>query len=110
MFSTKSWPRHRYHWTLPNREIDGVWESLVLEPGIKQLLLNYTLTTLQFSDKMVDSTLISFNRYRQLPVMPIRVYPCSPACPTPHYTTPYPYHTYHKIPYNTAPIITTRNE
>ncbi|XP_019849117.1 PREDICTED: pachytene checkpoint protein 2 homolog isoform X2 [Amphimedon queenslandica] len=50
------------HWLLPNVEYHNLWDSLIYEPGIKQKLLNYAETTLLFSDKGVDSTIISWNR------------------------------------------------
>ncbi|XP_017164701.1 pachytene checkpoint protein 2 homolog isoform X2 [Poecilia reticulata] len=50
------------HWLLPAAEFDGIWESLVYETGVKTKLLDYVTTTIYFSDKNVDSNLISWNR------------------------------------------------
>uniref|UniRef100_A0A3B3VWN1 Pachytene checkpoint protein 2 homolog n=1 Tax=Poecilia latipinna TaxID=48699 RepID=A0A3B3VWN1_9TELE len=50
------------HWLLPAAEFDGLWESLVYETGVKTKLLDYVTTTIYFSDKNVDSNLISWNR------------------------------------------------
>ncbi|XP_076009938.1 pachytene checkpoint protein 2 homolog [Genypterus blacodes] len=50
------------HWLLPAAEFNGIWESLVYENGIKTQLLDYVTTTIYFSDKNVDSNLISWNR------------------------------------------------
>ncbi|XP_037310607.2 pachytene checkpoint protein 2 homolog [Pungitius pungitius] len=50
------------HWLLPAAEFNGIWESLVYENGVKTQLLNYISTTIYFSDKNVDSNLISWNR------------------------------------------------
>ncbi|KAF0045339.1 hypothetical protein F2P81_001868 [Scophthalmus maximus] len=50
------------HWLLPAAEFHGIWESLVYESGVKTQLLDYVTTTIYFSDKNVDSTLISWNR------------------------------------------------
>ncbi|XP_005804742.1 pachytene checkpoint protein 2 homolog [Xiphophorus maculatus] len=50
------------HWLLPTAEFDGLWESLVYETGLKSKLLDYVTTTIYFSDKNVDSNLISWNR------------------------------------------------
>uniref|UniRef100_A0A3P9MAJ2 Pachytene checkpoint protein 2 homolog n=1 Tax=Oryzias latipes TaxID=8090 RepID=A0A3P9MAJ2_ORYLA len=50
------------HWLLPAAEFHGIWESLVYETGIKSKLLDYVTTTIYFSDKNVDSNLISWNR------------------------------------------------
>ncbi|KAF6739693.1 Pachytene checkpoint-like protein 2 [Oryzias melastigma] len=50
------------HWLLPSAEFHGIWESLVYETGVKTKLLDYVTTTIYFSDKNVDSNLISWNR------------------------------------------------
>uniref|UniRef100_A0A8C7JSK7 Pachytene checkpoint protein 2 homolog n=1 Tax=Oncorhynchus kisutch TaxID=8019 RepID=A0A8C7JSK7_ONCKI len=50
------------HWLLPAAEFHGIWESLVYESGVKTQLLDYVSTTIYFSDKNVDSNLISWNR------------------------------------------------
>ncbi|XP_017281964.1 pachytene checkpoint protein 2 homolog [Kryptolebias marmoratus] len=50
------------HWLLPTAEFHGIWESLVYETGVKTKLLDYVTTTIYFSDKNVDSNLISWNR------------------------------------------------
>ncbi|XP_076585045.1 pachytene checkpoint protein 2 homolog [Chaetodon auriga] len=50
------------HWLLPAAEFHGLWESLVYESGVKTQLLDYVTTTIFFSDKKVDSNLISWNR------------------------------------------------
>ncbi|KAM4569077.1 pachytene checkpoint protein 2 homolog [Fundulus diaphanus] len=50
------------HWLLPAAEFHGIWESLVYEDGVKTKLLDYVTTTIYFSDKNVDSNLISWNR------------------------------------------------
>ncbi|KAK5862390.1 hypothetical protein PBY51_017792 [Eleginops maclovinus] len=50
------------HWLLPAAEFHGIWESLVYESGVKTQLLDYVTTTIYFSDKSVNSNLISWNR------------------------------------------------
>ncbi|XP_034083980.1 pachytene checkpoint protein 2 homolog [Gymnodraco acuticeps] len=50
------------HWLLPAAEFHGIWESLVYESGVKTQLLDYVTTTIYFSDKNVNSNLISWNR------------------------------------------------
>ncbi|XP_028986042.1 pachytene checkpoint protein 2 homolog [Betta splendens] len=50
------------HWLLPAAEFHGIWESLEYESGVKTQLLDYVTTTIYFSDKNVDSNLISWNR------------------------------------------------
>lgn len=50
------------HWILPACDFDGVWESLVFDENIKEQLLSYASTTLLFSDKKVDTNIISWNK------------------------------------------------
>ncbi|XP_056142637.1 pachytene checkpoint protein 2 homolog [Lampris incognitus] len=50
------------HWLLPAAEFHGIWESLVYESRVKTQLLDYVSTTIYFSDKNVDSNLITWNR------------------------------------------------
>ncbi|XP_060103792.1 pachytene checkpoint protein 2 homolog [Heteronotia binoei] len=50
------------HWVLPTVEFHGLWESLVYENEVKSNLLDYVTSTLLFSDKNVNSNLISWNR------------------------------------------------
>ncbi|KAM5264470.1 pachytene checkpoint protein 2 homolog [Ctenodactylus gundi] len=50
------------HWILPAAEFHGLWDSLVYDVEVKSHLLNYVMTTLLFSDKNVDSNIITWNR------------------------------------------------
>jgi SpoVK/Ycf46/Vps4 family AAA+-type ATPase len=50
------------NWILPSADFDGLWESLVFEPGLKESLLSYVNTTMLFSKKKVDPNLVSWNR------------------------------------------------
>ncbi|XP_057564007.1 pachytene checkpoint protein 2 homolog isoform X1 [Hippopotamus amphibius kiboko] len=50
------------HWVLPAVEFHGLWDSLVYDVEVKSHLLNYVLTALLFSDKNVDSNLVTWNR------------------------------------------------
>ncbi|XP_072184272.1 pachytene checkpoint protein 2 homolog isoform X2 [Excalfactoria chinensis] len=50
------------HWVLPTAEFHGLWESLIYDTEVKSHLLDYVTTTLLFSDRNVDSNLISWNR------------------------------------------------
>ncbi|XP_054847681.1 pachytene checkpoint protein 2 homolog isoform X1 [Eublepharis macularius] len=50
------------HWVLPTAEFHGLWESLIYDDEVKSDLLDYVTTTLLFSDRNVDSNLISWNR------------------------------------------------
>ena len=47
---------------LPNKEFDGLWDSLVYDSKIKSELLNYASTALRFSDAGVDANLVANNR------------------------------------------------
>ncbi|KAK0544774.1 hypothetical protein OC846_005929 [Tilletia horrida] len=47
---------------LPNRALDGVWNSLIYADDVKVRLLNYIYTTLLFSDANVDFNIVSWNR------------------------------------------------
>lgn len=50
------------HYLLPNREMEGIWENLVLQDGVKERLLNYSTTSLLFSQKQVDPNQVCCNR------------------------------------------------
>ncbi|KAJ7667789.1 P-loop containing nucleoside triphosphate hydrolase protein [Mycena polygramma] len=47
---------------LPNRALDGLWNSLIYADDIKMKLLDYIHATLVFSDAGVDFNLVSWNR------------------------------------------------
>ncbi|XP_023236223.1 pachytene checkpoint protein 2 homolog [Centruroides sculpturatus] len=49
------------HWILPSREFHGLWESLIYDDEVKSQLLNFVSTTLLFSDRNVDSNVVSWN-------------------------------------------------
>ncbi|GIX95911.1 pachytene checkpoint protein 2 homolog [Caerostris darwini] len=49
-------------WTLPTQEFNDVWDSLIYDSNVKDELLNYVETALDFSDKSVNSSIISWNR------------------------------------------------
>lgn len=49
-------------WILPSHEFHGLWENLCYSPNIKENLLNYIETTMEFSNRNVDSNIISWNR------------------------------------------------
>ncbi|XP_056175220.1 pachytene checkpoint protein 2 homolog isoform X1 [Syzygium oleosum] len=51
-----------HEWILPAKEFDGMWESLIYEPGLKQRLLRYAQSALLFTEKGVDPFLVSWNR------------------------------------------------
>ncbi|KAM0754327.1 AAA-domain-containing protein [Meredithblackwellia eburnea MCA 4105] len=47
---------------LPSRELEGVWDSLIYEQGVKEGLLGYIYSTILFSDARVDFNIVSWNR------------------------------------------------
>lgn len=49
-------------WILPAKEFNGMWESLIYESGLKQRLLRYAASALLFTEKRVNSFLVSWNR------------------------------------------------
>jgi MoxR-like ATPase len=49
-------------WTLPSRQLDGVWPSLIFDGGVKQSLLEYASTSLLFADAGVSSSIVPVNR------------------------------------------------
>ncbi|PWZ43541.1 Pachytene checkpoint protein 2 [Zea mays] len=49
-------------WALPAKEFDGLWESLLYEVGLKQRLLRYAASALLFTERGVDTCLVSWNR------------------------------------------------
>ncbi|KAG8240245.1 hypothetical protein J437_LFUL004705 [Ladona fulva] len=50
------------HWVLPSSDFHGLWESLIYDSGIKENLLSFVETTLLFSDREVDTNIVSWNR------------------------------------------------
>lgn len=50
------------HWLLPSDDFHGIWESLIFDSDVKAQLINYAMTTLLFSDRGVNSNIISWNR------------------------------------------------
>ena len=50
------------HWQLPALEFHGLWETLIYDSDVKRQLLNFIETTVMFSDRRVDSNIISWNR------------------------------------------------
>ncbi|KAK2989759.1 hypothetical protein RJ640_030252 [Escallonia rubra] len=61
-------------WILPAKEFDGMWESLIYEPGLKQRLLRYAASALLFTEKGVDPFLVSWNRYSQCQLVEVNAH------------------------------------
>jgi len=51
-----------HQWILPSKSLDGLWDSLVFEAELKNRLMQYLQTALLFSEKRVNSSLISWNK------------------------------------------------
>lgn len=49
------------NWCLPNAAFEGLWESLILEEGVKEQLMSYVQTTLLYSGKKVDAQVVHWN-------------------------------------------------
>ncbi|KAK6622356.1 hypothetical protein RUM44_002167 [Polyplax serrata] len=49
------------NWCLPNVAFEGLWESLILENGLKEQLMSYVETTLLYSCKKVNAQVIHWN-------------------------------------------------
>lgn len=49
-------------WELPNSMLSGLWDSIVIDSVIKNRLLSYCSSSIQFSDARIDSNIISWNR------------------------------------------------
>ncbi|ALC46673.1 pch2 [Drosophila busckii] len=50
------------HVLLPAQEFAGLWENLIYEPGLKEKLLKFALSALNFSQHGVNSNVIACNR------------------------------------------------
>jgi len=49
-------------WELPNYHLQGLWDTIVIDENIKQRLLGYCGSSIQFADAKIDSNIISWNR------------------------------------------------
>lgn len=55
-------PAYR-EWVLPAHEFHGSWQALYYDTEIKQRLLRFATSALQFADAGVNQQLISWNRW-----------------------------------------------
>lgn len=52
------------HTELPSRSLHGLWEAIVVEPHVKESLLGYCFSSMQFAEAGVDSNVFkSFNKH-----------------------------------------------
>lgn len=49
-------------WDLPNENLEGLWESIIVDDDIKRNLLGYTNSSLLFSVKDINPSIIAWNR------------------------------------------------
>lgn len=49
-------------WELPNSSLNGLWDSIIIDPLLKQQLLGYCDTSLLFGEANINPTLITWNR------------------------------------------------
>lgn len=49
------------NWCLPNVAFEGLWESLILENGLKEQLMSYVQTTLLYSSHQVNAKVVHWN-------------------------------------------------
>ncbi|KAI9593025.1 thyroid receptor-interacting protein 13 [Syncephalis fuscata] len=49
-------------WTLPAKHLQGLWENLIYDENVKNRLLRYVSTAMQFSRLNVDPQIITWNR------------------------------------------------
>ncbi len=50
------------HHSIPSKSFQGLWENLLFDDRVKERLLQYSASTLLFSDKKVNPNIISWNR------------------------------------------------
>ena len=49
-------------WELPNIFLRGLWESIIVDDVIKNRLISYCSSSIQFSEALIDPNIISWNR------------------------------------------------
>ena len=49
-------------WELPNIYLHNLWDSIIIDNTIKNKLLSYCSSSIQFSDARIDTDIISWNR------------------------------------------------
>lgn len=49
-------------WQLPSEDFVGLWENLIYDTKVKEDTLNFVETTLLFSDRLINSNIINWNR------------------------------------------------
>ncbi|SCV71651.1 BQ2448_3239 [Microbotryum intermedium] len=48
---------------LPSLSLEGIWDNLIYEEPVKENLLNYINSSMEFSDHDVDFNIVSWNRF-----------------------------------------------
>lgn len=49
-------------WELPNAYLVGLWDSIVIDDALKNRLLSYCSSSIQFADAKIDTNIISWNK------------------------------------------------
>jgi Cdc6-like AAA superfamily ATPase len=49
-------------WELPNALLNNLWDSIIIDAAVKNRLLSYCSSSIQFSEARVDTDIISWNR------------------------------------------------
>ena len=49
-------------WELPNKSLAGIWDSIIVDEGIKSRLLGYSSSSMIFAQASIDIDIISWNR------------------------------------------------
>ena len=49
-------------WELPNMLLHNLWDNIIVDNAMKNRLLSYCSSSIQFSDAKIDPDIISWNR------------------------------------------------
>lgn len=49
-------------WELPNKHLQGIWNSIVVDKDIKRKLIGYCDSSIRFAEASIDPSIISWNR------------------------------------------------
>jgi hypothetical protein len=49
-------------WELPNMLLRNLWDNIIVDNAMKNRLLSYCSSSIQFSDAKIDPDIISWNR------------------------------------------------
>lgn len=49
-------------WELPNKHLQGIWNSIVVDKDLKRKLIGYCDSSIRFAEASIDPSIISWNR------------------------------------------------